>query len=322
MTAHFGVAGPETEAEFQRLIGRRPERRLAREAPNGLVVRCDILSFRMLYNHPDRASDVGGAFAPEACWFTYHNYAPPDSIHIIDNGDENGRGNPARRADVLSVLDQYASDPLGIVAFFCHGWPNGMQFGFDLASLPTLVASLAAKSSPNVRIALYACETGASPEEGELEVLRRNIAHERRSATDEEAARQTRLRAAIAGQAAGEGGFAFALRDQLVATNPGCQVFAHITLGHSTRNPEVRGFAAPAGSAGVPVVAHTAPPRGRDVAEADRAAHELWSRWSHTLAHPFDGERPSSLLWRFPTMTTDEVRAHLDALYAPDSAAR
>lgn len=328
MSESFGEAGPETAEEYAHLLGRLPERRLAREAPNGFVIRCDILSFRLLFNHPERRNDVGGTFAPEACWFTHYNYAPFDSIHIIDNGTDNGGPERARREAVLGVLDAHAGEPLELVAFFCHGWPVGMQFGFRLDSLPDLVAALAAKGAPGIRIVLYACETGASPEEGELEVLRRDRAHPATPETEEEEAandrREAALRATIAGQAAGIGGFAFTLRDQLVATHPGCQVFAHVTLGHSTHNPELRRFSGPAGSPGEPVVPHAPRPRRHEdeAAQAARAAaRTLWTRWQQTLADPFSTTRPSSLVWRFPLMTNEEIAAYLDDLYSDHEAA-
>jgi hypothetical protein len=319
MTRHIGAAGPETEREYESMLGRRIERRLSRDAPVGFVVRCDVLCFRMLYNHPHRTNDVGGAFAPEACYFTYYNNLAYDHIHIIDNGDANARDAADRRADVLQVLDEHPEgELLSAVVFFCHGWAHGCQMGFTNDTLTELVEKLAAKCRPDVRIILYACGTASSPEEESLTLFRRGkTADELRDARDDIEARE----AVIAAQAAGEGGFAFTLRDLLAATNPDCQVIGHVTTGHATRNPDVRRFSAPAGSGGVRPIPHGTGPRRTHGDEVADPSHELWRRWAFTLANAFDDERPSALLWHFPFMTDAEIRTHLADLYGDPVAA-
>ena len=301
------------------MLGRNLERRLPRDAPVDLVVRCDVLCFRLLYNQPDRMNDVGGAFAPEACYFAYYNNLPYDHIHIIDNGDDNVRAAAARRADVVQVLDEHpAGELLSAVVFFCHGWAHGCQLGFSIDTLTELVEKLAARCRPDVRIILYACGTASSPEEESLVVRRDGMtAEEREAARDDLAARA----AVIAEQEAGIGGFAFTLRDLLVATNPDCQVIGHVTAGHATRNPEVRRFSAPAGSGGVRPIPHGSGPRGHRRGEVADPSYELWHRWAYTLAHPFDADRPSALIWHFPFMSDEEIRTHLADLYGdPDEA--
>jgi len=258
-------------------LNRRVVRSMERSGEtNSLIIRNDILSFRLRCNHPDRPNDVGGAFMPHSYYFSYYNFAPIKLTYIVDNGEcalANGQiTNPIsylqRKLTVLNFLDSLRGDqPKSVIAFFSHGWETGFQFGFktntnvlyrgstinDVEALATAIARIA---TPDVIVILYACLTGAD-----------------------------------------DNGFAAQLRDRLVVSCPDCRVDAHKTLGHSTKNPFVNRFESPAGSAGQMVVPH---------------GHRLWNKWRRILSDPF-GER-STLLWKFSQMTITEIHEHLDSI--------
>jgi len=309
MTVPVGAEGPETQEQldaFVRMAGRQGHR-IARDSASTLVVRDDMVSFRALYNSLSQPSDVTGAFMPESRWFTYVHNAPAGSIHVVDNGAPEEGADPsahrrrvtaATRQPMLSVIQGWSGSPLKVVAIFCHGDASWLQLGFQLNTLPSLAEALASKAAPDVRVILYACLTGASPAEESAFPRGANGA-----------SRLEQLRRLLTEQPAGAGGMAFTLRNLLVATNPGASVVAHTTAAHATQNPWVRRFAGPAGSAGEWIV----PP-----AADGEEGFELWERWRHTLRDPFNSERPSPLLWRFPFMTGEQIRAHLEDLYTPE----
>jgi len=241
-----------------------------------ILIRNDILSFRLRCNNPERTNDVGGAFMPESYYFSYYNFAPIESTYIVDNGEcaivGSRRKNPVsytqRKTTVLDALDSLpASQPKSIIAFFCHGWPTGIQFGFQTTTsvayrsstfgdVTALAQAISRIASPDIKIVLYACSSGA---------------------TDD--------------------GFAASLRDSLSTSCPRCRVDAHKTRGHSTKNPFVNRFEPPAGNPGQLIVPNS---------------HRLWSKWRRTLNNPF-GEG-STLVWRFSQMTIPEVHEHLDSI--------
>lgn len=297
----------------------RVVRRMDRNSEmNSIIVRNDILSFRLRCNHPDRRNDVGGAFMPESYYFSYYNFAPIESTYIIDNGEcasVNGRyKNPVsdlqRKNKVLDVLNNLTDfSPLKVIAFFSHGWSKGLQFGFDadttvnsqgaeVDDLTDLAKAISRIAKSDVRIVLYACQTGASP----LEAAKESLDREQNSDNPN----QTRINryennieslSYLQELPAGSEGFAFKLRDRLVRYCPNCTVDAHITLGHSTKNPFVRRFEAPAGSAGKTILQND-----------DR----LWGKWVRTLRDPF--EHSSSLLWTFSEMTINEIHEYLESI--------
>lgn len=283
-----------------------------------IVINNDILSFRLRCNHPDRPNDVGGAFMPESYYFSYYNFAPLKITYVVDNGEcvmvGGKRKNPVsddqRKTTVLNLLDSLPTNqPKRIIAFFCHGWSTGFQFGFktdstinyqgiETADITALATALSRISLPNVKIVLYACQTGSSPVEG----ARENLAKEQRK-TNPNQLRVNRYQNQINtwshldGHPDGSEGFAFKLRDELVARLPNCLVDAHVTLGHSTRNPFVRRFKAPVGSSGEMLV-----PIG----------HRLWNKWVNTLRNPF--EERSTLVWKFSQMSKDEIHEYLESI--------
>lgn len=256
---------------------RRNIRRFERDSePLSLIIRNDILSFRIRCNHPDRRNDVGGAFMPEAYYFSFFNSSPIESTYIVDNGEcaqvgneiKNSVSETTRKQKVLDTLDSLPhANKKKIIAFFCHGWNTGFQFGFKLHTQITyngtrmpdveaLAAAIIRIAAPDIKIVLYACLTGTT-----------------------------------------DTGFAAQLRDALVTRCPDCRVDAHKTAGHATKNPHVNRFEGPAGAPGQMIVSPD---------------HRLWNKWRRTLSDPFESRSP--LVWKFSQMTIDEIHQYLDSI--------
>jgi hypothetical protein len=159
----------------------------------------------------------------------------------------------ARRKQLLAALG--ARQPLNVLAFFCHGRMRSLpQLDWNMANVDELAAAIAASSRNDVRIALYACSAGAGTKPG------------------------------------GDGGFADALRDQLVARGVAAQVDAHWGAGHTTERPFVRRFdGAQQGNGGTWLVEPHGP---------------LWRRWVRALDD-------TTLKYDFPLMTQAEIHAAL-----------
>lgn len=161
-----------------------------------------VLAFAPRYNTKGR-HDATGAFQPEARAFCELHGG---TIVLVNNH----RPASEMRARIIGVVTDapiVVNEPF-VVAFFCHGSRNGIQFGFRKSNVAPLAKVLARKSI-YATIPLYAC-LAAGP------------------ATD---------------AAGGDGGFADVLRDSLCAAVAiWCRVDAHATAGHTTWNPYVRRF--------------------------------------------------------------------------------
>lgn len=159
-----------------------------------------ILAFAPLHNL-DGKRDATGAFHPEAQAFAKLTGA---DVVLVDNDT------PAisRREAVLDAIREH--NP-GQVAFFCHGWTTGIQFGFGVQHTLLLAETITGGwAGTDPRVVLYACLTAA---DGKTP------------------------------GAGGDGGFADEFRDALCrAGATWCRVDAHTTAGHTTRNPYVRRF--------------------------------------------------------------------------------
>lgn len=156
------------------------------------------------YNLPGRR-DSSGAFKPEAIRFA--------ELHGTKAQDfDNRLGNVARSRAVenlITTLGTALGGEVELIALFCHGWRAGLQTGHRLRTVRGLADAIARSSAPHVRVVLYACSTGAAPNN----------------------------------EPGGEGGFADTLRDALVAR--GCRggwVDAHTKPGHTTKMPYLRRF--------------------------------------------------------------------------------
>lgn len=213
---------------------------------------------RALLLLPDRnteGSDWSGAFRVEAGRTAQLYQVPPQMVQQIDVS----RPRRERLAQLLAAVDARAE--LDLVALFCHGWTGGVQLGPYSADTPALAQVLARRARPGLAVALYACSSGASPEGHPV-------------------------------APGGEGGFADALRDALVAEGlAGAHVDAHTVVGHTTRNPYVRRFTAGQALGGEWLIAPDDP---------------LWPRWRLQL-------RETDLRLRYPLMTAEQIRAELAA---------
>lgn len=118
------------------------------------------------------------------------------------------KGSDACRKFVLDTI-LGAKGPFDLVAFLCHGFRDHLQFGFYMRHVGELADAIASQCHPGASVPLYACSTGKT----------------------------------VTGPEAGEGGFADALRDALVARGmSGGKILAHASPGHLSRSPDVRIF--------------------------------------------------------------------------------
>lgn len=156
-------------------------------------------------------SDSTGAFIPEARAFL-SAHGSSAKVHLFDNS----LPMRLRRADVADRLAREPPGSVNVLAFFCHGWRDGIQAGYRLADVRALAEHLAPVAAPLPTIVLYACDAGR---DGDAEL-----------ADDQEPG------------PGGEGGFADALRAAMVRAGVRATIFAHTRPGHTTRNPHVRRF--------------------------------------------------------------------------------
>lgn len=206
-------------------------------------------------NSPGR-SDWSGAFRPEALRFARLHAVPPGQIVQIDTSQPR----PRRLEQALAAIERSA--PISVLAVFSHGWKGGLGVGPYSQDVKALVRALELRARGDLVVALYACSTGEGSEDAP-------------------------------GAPGGEGGFADALRDALIAGGFGAaHVDAHTCEGHTTRNPFVRRFDASTATGGAWLV--------------DPHDGELFPRWRQRLHDSAD-----DLRFRYPLMSADEVRAEL-----------
>jgi len=138
-------------------------------------------------------------FKREARKFAKHRGIDPARVLIFPND----RSRKERRGFVADALMRFQA--LDCVAFFCHGWRDGIQAGFGTEHADELARYLFEACKPGAALPLYCCSTAQ-------------------------------------GGSGGDGGFADTLRDELVGKLPGSVVDAHDRRGHTTTNPYVRRF--------------------------------------------------------------------------------
>lgn len=204
-----------------------------------------VLVFAPLHNTHDD-NDVGGAFLPEA-----HHFCEVNGFEDIVHQFDNTQPMPERMKQVcgwIADVKDVPALPAEVVAFFCHGWEDGIQAGFHRSTVKALVSALKTACTVDPIIVLYACSTGdGAPVDPANHGL-----------------------AANAAAPGGEGGFADALRDECLAQGLLATVFAHTVRGHCTENPMLRVFGPDTTFGGEWVV----------------APHTLqWHAWVHALAH-------------------------------------
>lgn len=154
--------------------------------------------------------DATGAFIPEAKAFQKLHGIPSANMFPIECV---GVPKWNRMATVFKILSERADKaPLDCLAFFGHGWPEGIQFGFDLSTVDRLADALSGVTFGDLRIVLYACLTAENSEED--------------SNTDND----------LLGPGT-DGGFADELRDALSQRGKDGWIDAHKTAGRATSNP-------------------------------------------------------------------------------------
>jgi hypothetical protein len=169
--------------------------------------------------------DATHAFIPEARAFMQHHKQPSSQLYMVDNT----KSAVAMRSYVLQALEQEARSGNKVrgVAFFCHGFKSGIQFGFRMLQAESLARTIAEHATEDVRVTFYACD----------------------AARDNDNERSDDLL-----EFGGDDGFADHVRDYLCAAGATkCVVDAHTTAGHTTMNPDVRrfeGLGSPVGGVG------------------------------------------------------------------------
>lgn len=230
--------------------------------------------------------DATGAFIPEAEAFCEHHDVSEKNLILVDNQ----KSKPWMRKFVVDhILAGYEipadEHSLDAVAFFCHGWKTGIQFGFstgkkDIDMLATAIADRAPEAEQvddepfSPVIPLYCCSTGRDADrqsEDDLEVF------------------------------GGDGGFADLLRDSLCRAGAiYCRVLAHTTAGHTTRNPHVREFCGngrPLGGEG-----------GNYIIPRKNPKH--FKAWRKKLAED------ETFRYEFPFLSTEEIQTGISNLIA------
>lgn len=210
-----------------------------------------MIAFAPQYNRPGK-KDATGAFIPEARRFLEH-YGEAEGPHLIDNR----ASKKAMRQQVYDILDSYPDDSLlSCIAFFCHGYKVGMQFGIRKKDCDELAQRLFRIGDEHISVPLYACD----------------------AARDADRDRKDDLEAF-----GGDGGFADELRDALCRAGAvWSNVDSHTTPGHTTRNPHVRRFegnGSPIGGIGGYYI-------------VNRKKWSVWMAWQRLLKTDFRYEYP------------------------------
>jgi hypothetical protein len=158
------------------------------------------------FDTPGR-KDSSGAFQPEAKRFA-RALGLRSTLRLFDSN----RAMPDRRREVSAALNGLRD--LDVVAFFCHGWRDGIQAGWRVPQAADLAERLVGVCKPDAVIALYCCDTARDSDA---------------DAKDD-----------LAAGPGGKGGFASALYVAMAAQGFVGTLWAHPTTAHTTRNPHVR----------------------------------------------------------------------------------
>jgi hypothetical protein len=204
-------------------------------------------------------NDASGAFQPEARAFAKLHGVDQSNVHLFDNRAPMA----ARRAQVASWMNK--ADGADTFALFCHGCPTGVQAGWEIGVIWQMAEAIKAACTHAPTVVLYCCSTGAD--------------------TDADTADED------CNGPGGEGGFADALRHELVKVGVKATIYAHATRGHTTQNPRVRRFLPDQAAGGEWVIAPHS---------------EHWPAWAHAL-------RDTDLRFRFPFMTQADIESELRA---------
>jgi len=223
--------------------------------------------------------DATGAFIPEAEAFAELHEIPEENVvgmKLVRTAKWR------RREQTLDAIATAGKDRLlDAIALFGHGWPQGIQFGFNREHIPALVDRMAQYCRPDVKVTLFACLAA------ENDVRDRNI---------------TGLGPAT------DGGFADLLRDEMVRRGlDRGWVDGHKTAGHTSWNPFLVRFLC------IDVDDPEVGAEGGAWLVAPRS--ETWKHWCAKLK-----DQKSGMRYRFPFMQELMVKAELMGLpWAPMS---
>jgi len=168
--------------------------------------------------------------------------------------------------DLTNDLDTYTHGSICDIAFFMHGWRDGIQCGLTTSNtidkfikilIPKLNAKTGREKCSLFHVILYCCLTGGSKV-----------------------------------NQGGDGGFADKFRDELCKNNLGeCKVYSHTTAGHTTRNPYVRIFEGHGSKHGSIDGQWVVRPKSKGVKSP------LWSLWKKALwsKGQFSGKKRNDL---------------------------
>lgn len=221
-----------------------------------------------------KRADYTGAFLPEARGFADEHGIDRSEIIAIDIADSKAKMRAAVCRGIHEAAERQGA--LDTVAFFCHGWKEGMQLGFKIEHIPELSQACKDTCTEEVVMPFYACSTARDDD---------------RSIADDQDPDNTM---------GGDGGFADEVRDGLCADAhlTYCRVVGHVTAGHSTFNPWVRLF----DGAGMPY-------GGTGGYWIVRPKGPLWRRWFMWLREQNAARKDRDNQFKFPFMSLDDIRA-------------
>jgi len=220
-------------------------------------------------------SDATGAFEPEAKAFARTHDVPKDRVVGMPLVGMPKAVRMRRTLEAIHAANR--NEPLDCLALFGHGWPDGIQFGFNRDDIPEFAGRLAVSCSQDLRVVLYACLAA------ENDVRDRNH-KDVGPGTD--------------------GGFADLLRDELVRWGvKRCQVDAHKFAGHTSMQPFVVRFL---GS-----MVEDLNKGGVGGAWLVAPGSEYWKAWVKKLRGK---ARKGHLRYRFPFMSELQIKAELAGL--------
>lgn len=215
----------------------------------------DILLFVSSVDSKAR-KDASGAFVPEAKGFAKANGVPESNVVFIDCI----KNKVSVRAHIIRMeLLRRKGSGFKAIVFFGHGWPSGIQFGYNINNCYYLAELIAGCADLDVKVGLFTCLTA---ENSIRDTERKNIGP------------------------ATNGGFADTLRDSLVRNGiEGGWVDAHKTAGHATWNPYVVRFFC---EGGYFIGTEYDAIGGGWIVEP---GSKYWKKWVPALRNNFDGLR-------------------------------
>lgn len=215
--------------------------------------------------------DATGAFEPEAKAFAKLHEIPDKQVVPIAC---ERMTKAERRKTVMSFLTHYVGAHLDGVVFFCHGWVDGFQMGFDRSRVTTLAEMIMLCTNSEPVISLYACSTA---ENDEKDTFTKEVG----IGTD--------------------GGFADMLRDALCRQGLSRGwVDAHKTQGHATMNPMGVRFRM------ADVEDRLLGGVGGDWIVCPGSS--VWKRWKKNLRP----KGSKTFRFEYPFMSTSEIKSYLE----------